>query len=280
MKKYFPILLTVLTIIITICLTTGCDKKGNDTNKENTQNVNSKEKFKFEAEGDNGYYTLLEKEFNCPSISEAILANSNYFYTSDNEYYEYNVELKYSNEQNCKLIGNVENIVAFVSNKMIDSEGNSFTLNIFKDRIISDRRGHYHRLIIDKNYFDFQNPLPNGRSSAIIEDDNIISVFLDSELSYYYVVKDNVYWLAKGDKIGTINKGEKVVKKLDGVIITNENIYNYKYVNYDCFEYLDKQCKMEYVVNEYISKAYNQIIFMNSEYIILNDGSIYNYYLN
>ena len=207
------------------------------------------------------------------------------FISKDGDLYQFSLDKKYSNEQNCKKY---------------DSDKKYDRFYIFpNDRDLSlfvTNNGEFKYLDNDKNIVDFYSIYEKSYSSYIskLYNDNPNSYvkYVMGEDSYYnvYNVRDNKIYLKKISNLGVyINESvfaefpvdENFISLEGRIFKTNKAFYKVGITNQkNCSEYEDIECIEGLVKLEDVSNHYNDIEYFNGNYIIFkNDNNIYRYSL-
>ena len=271
-------LLIVLFIVLSSIFLFGCDNKNESNINHNSTNTQQKK-----------YKSI---DWNCEiALSDIKTIKDNgmmdiqpkMFISKDGDLYQFSLEKKFSNEQNCKK---------YESNKKYDK------FYIFpNDRDLSlfvTTNGKFKYLDNDRNLVDFFSVYNESYSAYMVKlynnnPDSYVEYVMGYN-SYYnvYTVKNNKIYLKEITTLGkNINEtifsefpNNETFISLEGRIFkTDKSFYRIGIINQkQCSEYEDVECTYGLLKIEDISADYNNIEYFNGNYIIYkNDRKIYIY---
>ena len=293
-------------------LLTGCGDGNSNDNYNGSENNNSIGKVaisNLETTGITSNY-YKSNDTSCPAFGyDIIYADDKYFVSNENgifKMYEYNLNLKYSNGTNCKFIYEYPEEVKYIAYKdnykcdpyhgavSLFTVYSDYSYHPFKSNVNGyNSYACYNTwkynytiknpfsptyLIQYKDYSDGKVVKSQGYStisSLVIEKDKIYSI-------HEYTINDRAFY--SSDVRASNNNmvyldfedtDEKIERVLNGIVITNKNVYVPGIVDYGCYEYADGTCKNGYKKNEELSKLMNDIVFINESYVVFNDGTTY-----
>ena len=293
-------------LILIILLLTGCGDEtvnNNDSQSSNSKLLRKVAVSNLETTGITSKYSKLEST-SCPGFGDIIYSDDKHFISNEdgvNKKYEYNLNMKYSNGTNCKLIGEYQEKVLYVTYNTIGQkcynywdDGSTKLYTVFADnsfaRLESETSyicdGKWEKEYIIKNpfnglyeiqykdYNDGKKIKSSGGSSLVIEENKIYSIYAGiandrvahGPFTLYY--NNRVY-------LDFEDVNEKIEKVLNGIVFTNKAVYVPGLVDNGCHEYADGICKNGYKKNEELSKLMGDIVFINESYVVFSDGTTY-----
>lgn len=318
MKKVICKIIIIMVVIVIgfglsnlIEIVTDSLKKNDNnhiTNKIDDEiNVNE-----LEENGEIAKYTKV-KNVNCKAFKNAIYANNKYFISNeDGKYikYEYSIDKKFSNEENCNVIEELEKKPLFITDDtlFVKSEKNGKCyyndIGMTKSTFIIYEDLSYALFSYPNEYCIKQEFDTSATDGSIIWDSSGNSTPYEwKELQWKkgvdrYQIKslfedDNnyaEYWDVKKHAITSTKRegdvpiillelyiSEDILKILDGIVVTDSKIYIPGVIDYSCKEYVDKECKKGYKENTDLTVKYENIVFVNRSYIVFEDGTTYMY---
>ena len=282
MKKF-----KIFFLILIIIVLTGCGDETVDNNGSQSSNSKLLRKVSvgnLETTGITSKYYKSEST-SCLGFGDIIYSDDKYFVSNENgiyKKYEYNLNMKYSNGTNCKLIYEYPEEVLYVAyngiGKKCSSWGNAShkLYTVFSDdSFISLDYNPFNK--IGENFYVCEGKWekqyiikdPFNRLYQIqykdYNDGKTIKSGYDSEISALVVEEDKIYSLVSGtvnDRVvgnGYVtlydynrvyldfeDVNEKIEKVLNGIVFTNKAVYMPGIVDYGCYEYADGICKNGY----------------------------------
>ena len=282
----------VLTVILMIILNNTSNENNdgenyNDNYNSNSDNYNNGENKDYdydsseliEANGELGLYNADVKHFVCDALNEKIMfGNGSSLVTYDGEYYgiyDYNVTKKYNNEQNCRLfLKTKKQIIGFdkYTSSIIYSD---FTYDSFYVMYGEKDYKEVGKLMYHE---DTANRLKSKyRTKYIYQNMDLIGgnfsddLFVDDKKIYHGVLSEDVKSYTFDDN--TIDK------VFPYNVVTSNGVYTYVITDTSCYDYVYGVCRHGFVLNHDLDRVKKLIAFMDKDYIVLKDGTIYGYYL-
>lgn len=222
-------------------------------------------------------------KINCPELTEnSIISNFNgEFFITNNNVYQLNYEQVYSNEKNCKLIGNIKEEtkpIIFDNHTIVDNKKNEYNISWEKNE-----KGDYYieaKTNIYQQYFerfDINLELVSAQkySNGNFGETYDIITYTQNGLFAYYI--DRTYNEEKkyySYKINVDNiNNERIIKLYGSTIKTDKAFYeiNKRKTNKEqCEKYADVKCEYEYYLkqNKILTKYYNEIMNITGGKII------------
>lgn len=293
-------------LILIILLLTGCGDEtvnNNDSQSSNNKLLRKVSVSNLESTGITSKYYKSEST-SCPGFEHDIIYSDDKYFVSNEKgiykKYEYNLNMKYSNGTNCKLVYEYPKKVLYIARRGSHKcfwYGVHDVFTIFSDYsyIPFDVKKYDDSTdILDISYtcdsdwaypYTIKNPF-RPLYGVQYKDYNDGGIFkTHSSISYLVIEEDRIY-NAHGI-IGHVNFNrnmvyldfkdvdEKIEKALDGIVFTNKAVYMPGIVDYSCYEYADRICKNGYKKNEELSKLMDDIVFINESYVVFKDGTTY-----
>lgn len=280
MKKISLVLLCGV-ILLGVC---GCNKK-DKINVENDSYLNYSSLSQY-AKSQYAKQPVLYHDsykINCPELTEnSIISNFNgEFFITNNNVYQLNYEQVYSNEKNCKLIGNIKEgtkPIIFDNHTIVDNKKNEYYISWEKNE-----KGDYYILEPYTNIyehferFDINLELVSAQkySNGNFGETYDIITYTQNGLFAYYI--DGTYNEEKkyySYKINVDNiNNERIIKLYGSTIKTDKAFYeiNKRKTNKEqCEKYADVKCEYEYYLkqNKILTKYYNEIMNITEGRII------------
>lgn len=186
---------------------------------------------------------------------------------NDGKLYNISLGLKYSNEQNCKEISDI-NITKVVNNYYISNDGKVYTIdeNGIKEYHNNGKFPSYmmgEEIVMAHSY---------GTSSeykyyVLKTDGKIYDVVFDREFHFedgvgtyrYNVKEEKVYKEFEEEKI----KSFDVVEGNVDFVITDKNLYINKVTNMECYQYADVECIYELSLNDVMEVPMENVSYIN-----------------
>ncbi|MFR5857580.1 MAG: hypothetical protein ACLUFU_07230 [Bacilli bacterium] len=267
MKK-ISLLLLCGVILLGVC---GCNSYLNDSSLSQY----AKQQVLY-----NGSYKI-----NCPELTEnSIISNFNgEFFITNNNVYQLNYEQVYSNEKNCKLIGNIKEgtkPIIFDNHTIVDNKKNEYYISWEKnekgDYYIEAKTNiyqHFERFDINLELVSAQK-YSNGNFGETYD----IITYTQNGLFAYYIDRtyneEEKYYSYKIN-VDNINN-ERIIKLYGSTIKTDKAFYeiNKRKTNKEqCEKYADVKCEYEYYLkqNKILTKYYNEIMNITDGKIITYD---------
>lgn len=280
MNKMWQLLLMILFSVILI---SGCSN-----NKEMDNDLSfsewAKENLKFDNE---------IKKIKCSEINEnSIMSGSNTIFITNNKIYKYDVDRLFSNNKNCKLIGNFEEtvLIAVSKDNAIDEKG--ILYNDFWQKIEDENYdGNYERDILHTGWKEYLKRF-NINEQMVSANDNL-SIYHQKNIPNYEIItytNDGLYLyninyqsVYNGDGESQVYKvntdflnDEKIINIYGSIVKTNQAFYTLSsdVVNKEeCDKYADINCEYDYNLkkDEILTKYYDEILNITNNYFITND---------
>ncbi|MBR1376870.1 MAG: hypothetical protein IJ565_03550 [Bacilli bacterium] len=212
--------------------------------------------------------------FECEVINEIRNTFNSEIVINDGHLYKINPNMKYSNEQNCKLVSDV-NIVRVVDNYYIGSDNTVYTYDADNDELkVYDSAGRIPAYLFGDDVVMASNygGMNQYKYYVLKTDGKIYKVkfnreFIFTQGSYSYtVISDEVFKEYEDELIKSFN----VFNKNINFITTNNGIYNNKITNMECLEYADVECNLEFTKSEILEEFMDNITYIN----IYNNNSV------
>lgn len=267
MKK-ISLLLLYGVILLGVC---GCNSYLNDSSLSQY----AKQQVLY-----NGSYKI-----NCPELTEnSIISNFNgEFFITNNNVYQLNYEQVYSNEKNCKLIGNIKEgtkPIIFDNHTIVDNKKNEYYISWEKNEkgdyyIIEAKTNIYYQQYFER--FDINLELVSAQkySNGNFGETYDIITYTQNGLFAYYIDRtyneEEKYYSYKIN-VDNINN-ERIIKLYGSTIKTDKAFYeiNKRKTNKEqCEKYADVKCEYEYYLkqNKILTKYYNEIMNITGGKII------------
>ena len=299
------LLLFFVTLII-IGVVSISNKNAAGTGKSNTSEVdgNNKHLSELDESGKSAKYTKV-KDTNCPQLSGVMYATGDKFITElDGKYYlyDYVIEKKYSDETNCRLVEELEKKPIMFTYDSLFWDDDHTTLQkttyiVYEDLTYAKMSNpNDYNMKKEYNSYDYTGTALEDGSYIIetpsyenevvkwkngTESFKIKNEFLDTSkygkewkvskyaLSYMNSISNNIFLELTID--------EPILKYLDGAVVTDRAIYTWGLFDDSCLTYADVECEFGFVKNLDLEDKYDDIIFVNKQYIVFKDGTTYTY---
>ena len=301
MKKKTEIKSKIWLFILIVIVLSGCS---NETSNDGTSTNSALKKVKISNLETTGITQKYHKEDDtyCPSFENAIYVDDTYFVSNEDgvaKRYEYNLNKKYSNGTNCKLVNEYPKealYVAYKKNHTCDYlyklkadmfvVFTDYTYSALNPTTTSYNNGYcgyfddYIWVYNDYYYWEGGHIIKNrflGNDIKYQDVENAVNVDFEYYKNYPITVESSkVYNSGIPDAILLkLSSNESVIKVLDGIIITNKNVYIPGIVDYGCYEFADGSCKSGYKKNEELSKLIDDISLVTESYVVFKDGTTY-----
>lgn len=307
-KKYLPLYLILVVVLVSL-FQFKLRNDSDDLNDRYSDEVEKREEDVFDkldemteedvdefgqlsANGKNARYIKMKDTY-CPAFENVFIAYEGIMVANvDGQYatYEYTLDKKYSDETNCKLKYKMKKNPIQITDAIAtykDSRLLMATYVVYEDKsysIINDPNNYEFKTIYEViDGIETSKPLKH----VIVEWKNSLDYYIacqgvsssinDSCLT---IRKQKVSRSSTGDVLLELADDEEVLTYYDGVIVTNKAIYTKGIVDYSCRDYIDKECKEGYVENTDFTNRYDDIMFLNSRFVVFKDGSTYQYSLH
>lgn len=254
-------------VLLSICfLISGCSNNSNSSStlEEHKDNENKNVKEVLSRVRNTSYDWNCEVPLN--EIKDIGSANS-MFITNDGLLYEFNLMQKYSTtNNNCRKIDTDYRFKRFINGAIISTDNKIYAYynNEFVERMSGWTEAFNYDL------FDYN--------------ENVMILNGEFDINHRYgIVKNNkVYTYDKGyitqvdikneEEIFSIPSDETVIGLYESYIKTDKAYYKYDIVNRnECNTYADIECEYGIVKDEVLTKVYDDIYFINNNYIIVKD---------
>ena len=299
------LLLFFVTLII-IGVVSISNKNTTGTGSSNTSEAdgNNKHLSELDEVGKSAKYTKV-KDTNCPQLSGVIYATGDQFITElDGKYYlyDYVIEKKYSDETNCRLVEELEKKpIMFTYDSLFWGDDHTTlqktTYIVYEDltyakmsnpndynmKKVYSSYDYTGTALEDGNYiietpsYDYEVvKWKNGTDSFKIKNEFLDTTKYGKEwkvgkcaISYMTSISNNIFLELTID--------EPISKYLDGAVVTDRAIYTWGLFDDSCLTYADVECEFGFVKNLDLEDKYDDIIFVNKQYIVFKDGTTYAY---
>ncbi len=305
---FLTISLTLLFITLIVIAVVYIPDWNNDEKYEDNSSskINSELESNMELNevGQSANYIKV-RDTNCPQFSGVMYATGDKFVTElDGKYYlyEYVLDKKFSDETNCRLV------------EELDKKPKLFT---YDSLFWGDDRSALHSTTYivyeDLTYAQINNPNDYNMKKVyssyveegIVQEDGsyiikkpsyeieiikwkdktntfkIKNEFLDTKQYGYEWEVSKCAVTYKSDISFNIflelTIDEPILKYLDGAVLTHSGIYTWGLLDDSCLTYADVDCKSGFVMNLDLKDRYDDILFVNKQYIVFKDGTTYMY---
>ncbi len=283
--KIFTILL-IIGFVIFMIISFKSDSPTNQEDEEETENQdedldnlddNEDDKYELPEEGINGQYFKLEVEpFYCPYFENVIYSskynNKEYNFaigSYNGDYYElhYSTTKKFRNETNCEAIIKLDKKPVLVTKKETVCDDSARTII---GTIIIYTDGNY-ALINDPNFMCYEKKYQLRKGELKSYGTPFTKTILTMD----------PYETKKGIAKNLLNSEEELLYHDEyEVYVTDKAIYTKDLIDDSCYKYVNAECKEGLVKNEDLTKIYDDIMFIDRQYIVMKDGTVYSYIPN
>lgn len=265
-----------LIICILIFSVTGCSKR-----------IKMKTEVKKISIYDsiNSKYSNYKKNIVCSELNDIVDVSDDfrYFITKDHKMYKLSYDKPYSNDENCKQLETKYQLLRFLDDRVIGTDGTSLYKQDGYDGM---------SLKLSSSYKELNNTIFGGKIKDPYYDVNESKFIYKDKYIYLLIKEENV--VEYGDDIVFQPKEDETIDYIiDMTIKTNKHIYVFdeKVTNQEeCDKYADVNCiekRSFYPVDSFIygnndnliKNNVNEIAFYkyNGEntFVMMNDGSVY-----
>lgn len=205
------------------------------------------------------------------TFNNDLIINNGYLYIT-------NMNMIYSNEQNCKKMSDI-NISKVIDNYFIAPDKTIYTYDSTSNSLkVYQSNGRVPAYLLEDNIVMATNYENDSYKYYVLKNDGkIYNVIFDRKFdfgsaSYYYITTSEEVLISYEDEV--IKSFNTTIDKID-FVVTDKGIYTNKITNPECNNYADVDCIYELVKNEtleekmenikYIDKYENTIFYINSE---------------
>ena len=247
-------------------------------------------------------FGISDKKFVCSTIvpekkmfskeeantTEKIKFMSNTLIVSENgNLYEISLGGLYSNNMNCKKVGNGIKVVSMIDNEVVKADnGRYYYLGATNNNVVSysevpkeDERLQIYRLILgDNSVVKAMNVNSNTNSYYVLKTNGNIYNYVikqDDDTKIYKLLTNNIAYRSSdfdGDVIDFKYYGEST----STYFRTNKSIYRMKYTNMkQCSKYVDIPCQYKLEKDESLTEYKDRILGFGGSVLITDYGKVF-----
>lgn len=229
---------------------------------------------------------LMPKDDSDISYKKIKYFNNEYIITEDGDIYEISLNLKYSNDENCKKANVSFQVDGLFGDVARSKDGKLYYLTTqntaSKYSAVSNSEDNYQLyslLLSDKNNLKIQAIDNNTGSYYILKTDGNVYNYIvsrDKDNKNYIIVSSNIAY-SKTEYDGNIVDFSYKKNDISSYIKTNKQVFRLRASNYeDCQKYADVECIYKMIEDDVFIEHREKILAFNGINLITTYGRTFN----